>query len=161
MKWIFCMHESFIQINAMVLIGMVRLSQSLWNSKFPMSLQHLKKDVRDEVDFFYIQTSTFLQAEIIIFDGSGQTYPKFTECFLLWCKIFSCFIGLQSCLLILVLYYSWLGFWCKCFSRIMLVFELWIKKVLKNNIASFCKFNMMALFSDFFFFVIDDLILWC
>ena len=32
-------------------MGMVTHSQSSQNSKFAMSLHHLKKDVRDEVDF--------------------------------------------------------------------------------------------------------------
>ena len=36
----------------MILIGMVRHSQSFQNSKFAMSLQYLKKPVRDKIDFF-------------------------------------------------------------------------------------------------------------
>ena len=36
-------------------MGMVKHSQSYQNSKFAMSLQYLKKEVRDEVDFFYMQ----------------------------------------------------------------------------------------------------------
>ena len=34
-------------------MGMVKHSQSSRNSKFAMSLQYLKKEVRDEVDFLY------------------------------------------------------------------------------------------------------------
>ena len=34
---------------------MAKHSQSSQNSKFAMSLQYLKKEVRDEVDFFYMQ----------------------------------------------------------------------------------------------------------
>ena len=44
-------HESLLQIDTMILTGIVRHSQSSQNSKFTMSLQYLKKEVRDEVDF--------------------------------------------------------------------------------------------------------------
>ena len=36
-------HESILQIDGMILIGMVNHSQSSQNSKFAMSLQYLKK----------------------------------------------------------------------------------------------------------------------
>ena len=36
---------------------MVKHSQSSQNSKFTMSLQYPKKEVRDEIDFFYMQKS--------------------------------------------------------------------------------------------------------
>ena len=47
-------HESSIQIETMMIFDgdMVKQSQSSQNSKFAMSLQYLKKEVRDEVDFF-------------------------------------------------------------------------------------------------------------
>ena len=45
-------HEGFLQINTMVLIGMVKDSQSSQNTKFAMSLQYLKLKVGDEIDFF-------------------------------------------------------------------------------------------------------------
>ena len=44
-------YESLLQIDTMILIGIVKHSQSSQNSKFTMSLQYLKKEVRDEVDF--------------------------------------------------------------------------------------------------------------
>ena len=37
----------------MILMGVVKHSQSLQNSKFVMSLQYLKKEVKDEVDFLH------------------------------------------------------------------------------------------------------------
>ena len=46
-------HESLPQIDAMILMGMVKHSQSSQNSKFAMSLQYLKKEVRNEVDFLH------------------------------------------------------------------------------------------------------------
>ena len=44
-------HESLLQIDTMILMGIVRHCQSSQNSKFAMSLQYLKKEVRDEDDF--------------------------------------------------------------------------------------------------------------
>ena len=43
--------ESFLQIDTMILIGMIKHSQSSQNSKFAMSLQYIKKEVRNMVDF--------------------------------------------------------------------------------------------------------------
>ena len=42
-------HESLLQIDTMILTGIVRHSQSSQNSKFTISLQYLKKEVRDEL----------------------------------------------------------------------------------------------------------------
>ena len=57
-------HESLLQIDTMILTGIVRHSQSSQNSKFTMSLQYLKKEVRDEVDFLHVDKhQSFLQAD--------------------------------------------------------------------------------------------------
>ena len=45
-------HELFLQIGTMVLMGMVKYFQSSQNSKLAMSLQYLRKEVRDETYFF-------------------------------------------------------------------------------------------------------------
>ena len=47
-------HESLLQIDSMILIVMVKHSQSFQNRMFAMSLQYLKKkkEVKDEVWFF-------------------------------------------------------------------------------------------------------------
>ena len=42
-----------LQIDTMVLMGMVKHSQSSPKSQFVMSLQYLRKEVGDEADFFY------------------------------------------------------------------------------------------------------------
>ena len=44
-------YKSLLQIHTMILIGIVKHSQSFQNSKFTISLEYLKKEVRDEVDF--------------------------------------------------------------------------------------------------------------
>ena len=57
-------HESLLQINTMFLMGMVKYSQSSQNSKFSMSLQYLKKEVRDEVEFLDADKhQSFLQVD--------------------------------------------------------------------------------------------------
>ena len=46
-------HESLLQIDSMILMRMVKHSQSSQNSEFSMSLQYLKKEVKDEVNFLH------------------------------------------------------------------------------------------------------------
>ena len=46
-------HESLLQIDSMILMGMVKHSQSSQNSESAMSLQCLKKEVKDEVYFLH------------------------------------------------------------------------------------------------------------
>ena len=49
---------------------MVKHSQISQNSKFAMSLQYLKKEVRDEVEFLHADKhQSFLQGDTIITDG--------------------------------------------------------------------------------------------
>ena len=45
------MQESFLQIDTMTLIGIVKHSQSSQNSKVTMSLQYIKKEVRKGMHF--------------------------------------------------------------------------------------------------------------
>ena len=51
-------HESLLQIDSM---GMVKNSQSSQNSKFAMSLQYLKKEVKAEVDFLHAEFPSLFQ----------------------------------------------------------------------------------------------------
>ena len=44
-------HESLLQIDTMILMGMIKHFKSSQNTKFAMSLQYVKKEVRDEVGF--------------------------------------------------------------------------------------------------------------
>ena len=56
MQLIFCMQisiESLLQIDTIILMEIVKYSQSSQNRTFAVSLQYLKKDVRDEVDFLH------------------------------------------------------------------------------------------------------------
>ena len=44
-------HESFLQSDTIILMGIIKHSQSFQNSEFTMLLQYLKKEVRVKVDF--------------------------------------------------------------------------------------------------------------
>ena len=46
-------HESVMQIDTMILIGMAKHFESPQKSKFAMFLQYLKEEVRNEVDFLH------------------------------------------------------------------------------------------------------------
>ena len=43
------------------------------------SLQYLKKDLRDKVDFLPADEHSFLQVDTIIFNGLGQVCAKFPK----------------------------------------------------------------------------------
>ena len=61
-------------------MGMVKHSQSYQNSKFAMSLQYLKKEVRDEVDFLHADKhQRFLQIDTIILGVCGQACPNYPK----------------------------------------------------------------------------------
>ena len=46
-------HENLPQIDTMILMEMVKHFQSSQNSKFTMSVQYLKKEDRDKVNFLH------------------------------------------------------------------------------------------------------------
>ena len=55
----------------------VRHAQITQNNKFAISLQYLKKEVSDETDFLHTDKhESFLQIDIMIFDGDVQAFPK-------------------------------------------------------------------------------------
>lgn len=56
-----------------------------------------------------------------------------------------------------LIYHSWQAFCKNCLSGKISVLELWIKKILTNNIAWFFKFSILAFFHDF---VVDNVIPW-
>ena len=77
----------------MILMGMVKHSQSSQNSKFAMSLQYLKKEVKDEVDFLHADKhQSFLKVyfnflgikvsykvDIIIINGHDQAFSNYSK----------------------------------------------------------------------------------
>ena len=85
-------HESLLQIDGMILREVIKHYQSFKNSKFMMSLQYLKKEVKDKVDFLHadkhqcflkntVDLKVPYKVEIIIINGHDQAssnYSKFT-----------------------------------------------------------------------------------
>ena len=71
-------HESFLKINTMILMGMIKHSQSSQNSMFPMSFRYLKKEVRDEVNLLHADES-FLQGDTVIIDDHDQAFSKYSK----------------------------------------------------------------------------------
>ena len=50
------------------------------NNKLTISLQYIKKEVSDEIDFSHVDKhENSLQINAMIFDGDGQTFPKFPK----------------------------------------------------------------------------------
>ena len=83
-------HERLLQIDIMILMEMVKYSQSSQNSKFAMSLQYLKKEVRDKVDFLHVDKhQSFLQVNFntlgitvsfkVILSGHDQAFSKYSK----------------------------------------------------------------------------------
>ena len=57
---------------------MSRHAQITQNNKFALSLQYLKKELRDKVDFLHAdKRENFLQIDTMIFNENGQVFPKF------------------------------------------------------------------------------------
>ena len=57
-----------------------RHAQITQNNKFGISLQYLKKEVSEEVDFLHVDKhESFLQIDTMIFGGDGQAFPKFPK----------------------------------------------------------------------------------
>ena len=56
---------------------MARHAQITQNNKFAISLQYLKKEVSDEVDFLHADKhESFLQIDTMIFDVDDQTFQS-------------------------------------------------------------------------------------
>ena len=72
-------HQSFLQIDTVILMGMVKHSQISQNNKFAVSLQCLRKEVRDEVDFYMQINISFLQGDTIVLDGCDQAFPSYSK----------------------------------------------------------------------------------
>ena len=55
-------HDGLLQIDTIILMRMIKHSQSSQNGRFAVSLQDLKKEIRDEVDFLHADKhQSFLQ----------------------------------------------------------------------------------------------------
>ena len=86
-------HESLLQIDSMILMGIVKHYQSSQNSKFTISFTISKKSFKDEVDFLhankhqgfakvYLNTlgiKVSYKVDIIINDGHDQTFSNYSK----------------------------------------------------------------------------------
>ena len=83
MKLIFYMQiniKDFFKLILEFLVCVTRRAQITENNQFAFSLQYLKKKVIDEVDFLHADKhESLLQIDTMIFDGDGQTFPKFPK----------------------------------------------------------------------------------
>ena len=68
MKLIFC-----LQIN------IARYAQSTQNNKFLISLQYLKENVENEVDFLPGDKQRFLEIDFVIFGVCGKACPNYPK----------------------------------------------------------------------------------
>ena len=59
---------------------MAKHAQITQNNKFATSLQYLKKEVSDEVDFLHVDKhERLLQIDTMISDRNGQVFPEFPK----------------------------------------------------------------------------------
>ena len=81
MTLIFCLQiniKGFFKLMLSFYVFVARHVQITQNNKFAISLQYLKKEVSDLVDFLHVDKhESFLQIDTIIFDGDCQAFPKF------------------------------------------------------------------------------------
>ena len=89
----FCVHkyQSFLRTKAPKIASLqylrntsklfiARYAQSNQNSKFVISLQYLKKEGRNKVDFLHADKhQTFLQVDPINLGGNGQACPNYPK----------------------------------------------------------------------------------
>ena len=73
-------HESFLQAISIVFMVIARHAQGTSNSKFVISLEYLKKEVRDEFDLSHADKhETILQVDAINPGGHDQTCPNYPK----------------------------------------------------------------------------------
>ena len=73
-------HENLPQIDAIILMEMVKHFQSSQNSKFTMSVQYLKKeDIDNEVDFLHADKhQSWLQGDTMI-DEDDEAFSNYSK----------------------------------------------------------------------------------
>ena len=80
---VFCMKiniKVFYKLVVSSLLVIERYDQSTQNSKFVISLQYLKKEEKDKVNFLHAdKPQTILQVETINLYGHGQACPNFPK----------------------------------------------------------------------------------
>ena len=72
-------HQSFLEVDTIVLVVMAMHAQSTQNIKFAISLQYLKKEGRHEVDFLHGDKQTFLQVDALNIVEYCHSRPKYLK----------------------------------------------------------------------------------
>ena len=78
---IFCMQISkpFYKLILSILVSMASLTQSTQNNTFAKSLQYLKKEVKDKVDFCRDKLQSIQKVGTVISDGCSQACLKYSK----------------------------------------------------------------------------------
>ena len=72
--------KDFFKLILSFSVCVTKHAQVTQNNKFAISLQYVKKEVSDEVDFLHADKhESFLQIDTMIFDGHDQVFPKFPK----------------------------------------------------------------------------------
>ena len=72
--------KDFFKLILSFSVCVTKHAQVTQNNKFAISLQYVKKEVSDEVDFLHADKhESFLQSDTMIFDGHDQVFPKFPK----------------------------------------------------------------------------------
>ena len=72
--------KDFFKLILSFSVCVTKHAQITQNNKFAISLQYVKKEVSDEVDFLHADKhESFLQIDTMIFDGHDQVFPKFPK----------------------------------------------------------------------------------
>ena len=69
----------FCKVILPLLMGMIKYSQSTQNNKISISLQYLKKEVKDVVHFLHFDKRQSFYKLTLSFDGSDQACPKYPK----------------------------------------------------------------------------------
>ena len=73
-------HKFSCKVILSLSIGMIKCSQSMQSNKFAISSQYLNKKKLGMMFIFCMQTNIkFLKTGIIVFNGNGQTCPKYPK----------------------------------------------------------------------------------
>ena len=80
---IFCLQiniKGFFKLLLSFYVCAARHPQITQNNKFAVSLQYLKKELSDEVDFLHADKhESLLQIDSMVLIGGGQAFPKFPK----------------------------------------------------------------------------------
>ena len=98
-------HESLLQIDSMILMGIVKHSQNFQNNKFSMFLQYIQ-DVKNEIDFLHadkhqsilkniLGIKIFYTVDVIIINGHDEAFSSYSVTSLQYINISKKKLGME------------------------------------------------------------------